>query len=464
MAAQTHAYGIVAHDLDRSRADKVSELGAGFVRISIRWWQIEPSPGQFDWGALDDHVFNQAASRGLRIFATLEGPPEWAGGGPLRNQPPDLQAWYRFVNVVVRRYRTHIKHWGLWNEPDLTEFLTDRRAYRDIAFWGRQAVKDADPAGLTVGPEVSEGALDDGWFAEIMDSFGREYFDVVSVHIYDTDVASRMDRQVLPELEGKEVWLTETGRRAYAGNNIYEQLQRVYFALVLNAFEARRAWWTRVFFYDLWSWDRGFRFGICGPDWRNTLAFDYYRAWIAAHPAACEYSIGQTSQAFGAAGGEAGLDVAAGDACAWTATSNDSWISIVSGSSSSGTGVVRYRVAANTGTASRTGSLTVAGRTVVVTQAAGTGAAPGAPLDLAAGVSGTTVRLTWRAGPGSPPSSYTIEVAAASGATPYFVYRTGNPATEIVAVAAPAVYFVRIRGTNGSGASPPSAEIRVTIR
>jgi hypothetical protein len=60
--------------------------------------------------------------------------------------------------------------------------------------------------------------------------------------------------------------------------------------------------------------------------------------------------------------------------CAWTARSNDeSWITISSGASGSANGTVRISVAANALTSPRTGTLTVAGLTVRVEQAAGTG-------------------------------------------------------------------------------------------
>jgi hypothetical protein len=54
--------------------------------------------------------------------------------------------------------------------------------------------------------------------------------------------------------------------------------------------------------------------------------------------------------------------------CAWTAKSNVAWITITAGASGSGSGAVSYSVAANTSTASRTGTITAAGKTFTVTQ------------------------------------------------------------------------------------------------
>src|SRR5262249_14505612 len=53
--------------------------------------------------------------------------------------------------------------------------------------------------------------------------------------------------------------------------------------------------------------------------------------------------------------------------CPWRASSNASWITITSGSSSSGTGNVNYTVAGNSG-AARQGTITIAGLTFTINQ------------------------------------------------------------------------------------------------
>ncbi|MGH9943651.1 MAG: Calx-beta domain-containing protein, partial [Pyrinomonadaceae bacterium] len=77
-----------------------------------------------------------------------------------------------------------------------------------------------------------------------------------------------------------------------------------------------------------------------------------------------------TVQAFNASAGTGRLTVSAPPGCAWTATSNAPWLSVTAGVSGSGTGRVRYSVTANTTSATRIGTLTVAGLTYTVTQTA----------------------------------------------------------------------------------------------
>ena len=111
-------------------------------------------------------------------------------------------------------------------------------------------------------------------------------------------------------------------------------------------------------------------------------AFTVTQAAAAAPPpppVSCTYSISPTSSSIAAAGGTGTVAVSAGTSCAWTAGSSASWVTITSGSSGSGDGPVTFSVAANPGDA-RSGTLTIAGQTFTVTQAAAP--APAAPARL----------------------------------------------------------------------------------
>ncbi len=98
-----------------------------------------------------------------------------------------------------------------------------------------------------------------------------------------------------------------------------------------------------------------------------TIAGKTYTVSQAA--AACTFSISPTSASFTSAGGTGRITVTTTAGCAWTAKSNVAWITITAGASGSGSGAVSYSVAANTSTASRTGTITAAGKTFTVTQA-----------------------------------------------------------------------------------------------
>jgi uncharacterized protein (TIGR03437 family) len=83
----------------------------------------------------------------------------------------------------------------------------------------------------------------------------------------------------------------------------------------------------------------------------------------------CTFTLAPTSQNIAASGGNGSVNVTSQSGCNWTATSNHDWITISSGASGSGNGVVNYSVATNSG-AARTSTLTIAGQTFTITQAA----------------------------------------------------------------------------------------------
>src|SRR5713101_6807004 len=90
-----------------------------------------------------------------------------------------------------------------------------------------------------------------------------------------------------------------------------------------------------------------------------------------AGPTTCTVSAGAASTtAFGPEGGQGTVPVTAAAGCAWTATSNSSFISVTGQGAQTGNGTVQFTVAANATTADRTGTMTVAGATITVTQRA----------------------------------------------------------------------------------------------
>ena len=82
----------------------------------------------------------------------------------------------------------------------------------------------------------------------------------------------------------------------------------------------------------------------------------------------CTFSLSASSQSFNAMGGTGNVSVNTTSSCTWSATSSETWLTIVSGASGTGTGVVVFRVAANASGQVRTASLSIGGQTFTVTQ------------------------------------------------------------------------------------------------
>ncbi len=97
----------------------------------------------------------------------------------------------------------------------------------------------------------------------------------------------------------------------------------------------------------------------------NTYGFGRLDIKAAVDVAAA--SISPASQNFGASGGTGAVSVTAPAGVGWQTFVNDSWITVTSGGSGSGNGMVNFSVAANSG-APRSGTMVVAGRVFTVTQ------------------------------------------------------------------------------------------------
>jgi hypothetical protein len=127
----------------------------------------------------------------------------------------------------------------------------------------------------------------------------------------------------------------------------------------------------------------------------------------------CTFTVAPGSLGVGPAASTGSLSVTTTGACSWTAVSHADWISVASGASGSGNGTVQLTIAANTGTADRTGALTVAGQTVTVTQAAPAPAPP--PTAPAPPPSCTFTLSTVSDSIGASASTRQLQVAASGG-------------------------------------------------
>lgn len=115
--------------------------------------------------------------------------------------------------------------------------------------------------------------------------------------------------------------------------------------------------------------------------------------------APCTYSIKPGSYSAGRGPDNVLVNVTAADGCAWTATSNVTWISVSEGRTGSGNGTVHLIVAANN-SAARTATLTIAGQPFTLDQAQGACLATIKPRDYHSGRGPDDIQITVTADPG----------------------------------------------------------------
>ena len=99
----------------------------------------------------------------------------------------------------------------------------------------------------------------------------------------------------------------------------------------------------------------------CGTSEIPNNSFGFGRLDIKAAVDLAQTTLSSTEQSFGILGGIGRLEVRALPNVTWRAVSNDSWISLMTSNTGTGTGLLMFIVSANLGARERKGTLTVAG-------------------------------------------------------------------------------------------------------
>lgn len=194
-------------------AQAAARIGASYIRTSVDWCEIQPTPDRTDY-RLFDSVVDLFARYGIETQGMFGFCAQWAAPESLRNTgdwkdwnraKPDLAAWKTYVGTTARHFRGRIRIWEVWNEPDLTAFSHFSAAdYVDLARVAREAVKAVDPslvlysagfAGLSPHP----GRRDPDYQYKAMRDGGK-YFDVHAYHGHSNFAAyaRQIDERLLP--------------------------------------------------------------------------------------------------------------------------------------------------------------------------------------------------------------------------------------------------------------------------
>src|SRR5690606_232436 len=196
---------------DETLARELARIeGAGFhwVRQPLRWEQVEPQSGEYEWAAYDRIVSAVAEHPGLALVLVLDGSPGWARH-PLAPEhpfaPPNSPADYAtFAGQVAARYADTVDFYQIWDEPNLKDHwggLDPRPAHYVAMLRGAyDAIHNADPdahviaAALAPTVETGPDNLSDVLYLRaIYEQGGQGAFDSAAgkPYGYDTGPADR---------------------------------------------------------------------------------------------------------------------------------------------------------------------------------------------------------------------------------------------------------------------------------
>jgi hypothetical protein len=215
-----------------------SEAGAGYTRITFQWDVIQPA-GVDDWkpANVPDPFLDAELAAGREVVGVLMGTPTWAAadGSGSPKAVPDMSYWENFVRRMAQQYRGRIRHWIIWNQPDVSDvnhpgntWTGSEQDYFRLLKTAYLAIKDEDPtlqvhlAGLTYFWDQERGQRQ--YLDRLLDIIVADpeaaaqgyYFDAVAYHLY-FDPRQTMD--IIGEVQGtlgargimaKQIWINQT--------------------------------------------------------------------------------------------------------------------------------------------------------------------------------------------------------------------------------------------------------------
>lgn len=273
---------------DRQDAlDSARGAGATLIRSLIEWHQVaktKPANARnsfdpaYNFADIDELVRN-AQARGMETILVLWGTPGWANGNAKPNVPPtNVKDFADFATAVASRYSgkragfPFVRFYGIWNESNLSLFLTPQYdasgkivgpvTYAKLAKAAVPAIKAASPkAKVSVGETSSTGrdkprkgsgsdSVAPATFARLAaPGLKGVKFDAWAQHPYPFPVNMKPAQKVkypnvtllsLPQFEkdldtwfGRKnlpIWLTEYGHETKPGepNGVTEAVQAQY--------------------------------------------------------------------------------------------------------------------------------------------------------------------------------------------------------------------------------------------
>ena len=338
-------YGVNAHQASDDALDLVAAAGIGWVRFDMNWFQFEPSDNGYNWSEADRFV-DKCDQLGIHVYMTVSYTPEWAVGVACNNadanwenwclnaHPASSTYWTDFVTAVVQRYSGSVKHYGMWNEPNLGSFYKGTREQytNEILIPGSNAVHAACADCYVLGPDLAhlrgaewdecEGTcvplLDcecmyNGWnhsLKEVLADAGS-YIDIVTHHKYGDPAQVWWEEALDGEFiviqlvngikevtdqyaPGKPVWITEFGweseplgdhTNAYAATQLtdtYECLDGV--GTGTCSWGVNQPWpeLEKMFWYDLVNDDSAMTYGLLDSSLNPKDPYNSYASVIQA--------------------------------------------------------------------------------------------------------------------------------------------------------------------------------------
>ena len=303
--------------------DGVKDLGAGWMRLTMAWSDIETNSDNSYTGLKHyDNAMSYAAQTGTKLVVTVYKSPTWASGQANTESPPlDPEDYADFLRFAATRWGDKVDAWEIWNEQNSKAFWSTGPSptrYAQLLKAAYPAVKSVDPSAL-----VLYGGVSHNDYRFIEQSYAAEpnlgdYYDVMATHPYPTPATTtpeytwrdsdgrlavrsfssyREIREVmLANGDDKPMWFTEFGwsTNTLAGLGVSEATQAAYYTRAMQCLEqdpyVEVAIWY-IFRNHHWAGDANTwldQLGLVRTDFTKKLAYNAFKSYTPGN-AGCTY-------------------------------------------------------------------------------------------------------------------------------------------------------------------------------
>jgi hypothetical protein len=232
------------------------EIGVKWSREGFSWSRVERQKGQFDWTFYDD-LLACAKRNGISIYGLVSGWPSWVK--PYSDEA--IEGYVAFLKELVKRYKNDVKHWEIWNEPNIFFWQGPRELYATLLIKSYAAIKEVDPTAQVLG--LSTAGIDYKFIEQMLAK--QTPFDILTIHPYrrvlddqafiaDLKKVSDLVRQ--PDGRRRPIWLTEIGWATHTPHNVIGQdfqpntlraqaelMARTYLCSIVSGVEPNTSWY-----------------------------------------------------------------------------------------------------------------------------------------------------------------------------------------------------------------------------
>ena len=224
--------------------------GVKWTREEFQWARLEPRKGGFDFSFYDKLV-ETAQRHGISVYAMFAYWTPWTKA----YEEEGFRDYCNALREMVRRYKHVIKHWEIYNEPNIFFWSGPRDRYPTLLKMAYDTVKAEDPDAIVLG--CSTAGIDTAFIKMCLDAGAP--FDALTIHPYrgalhESSFTAEL-QAVRKQVTGRPVWITEMGWPTIPGNATERQqatlLARAYLSAVGSGACENMSWYN--FKNDGWN-------------------------------------------------------------------------------------------------------------------------------------------------------------------------------------------------------------------